>query len=144
MGFCHTPVPIGNVQNRQEATLQPGCKPREAVAVYGGYRPRNRSSPPVGRRLHEEIDRPLDILGGGSENLQRVLLKNIPCTWHPSPFTAIIDLALTNGVHLHCNRLIDFLRCSSDLQSIRLVNITFIGGGPRVLEETVGGVGGPP
>ncbi|KAG9048165.1 hypothetical protein FS837_000583 [Tulasnella sp. UAMH 9824] len=92
---------------------------------------------PLNVALHEEIGRPLDILGGRSDKLQRVLLKNIPCVWDPSPFTAIIDLALMNGVHLHSNRLIDFLRHSSNLQSIRLLNIKFIGGGPQVLDERI-------
>lgn len=90
-----------------------------------------------GAALGREIGRPLDILGRKAGKLQRVFLKNIPCVWDPSPFTAIIDLALMNGVHLHYNRVIDFFRRSSNIQSIRFVDIKFIGRGPQVLEETI-------
>ncbi|KAG8912023.1 hypothetical protein FRC00_005398 [Tulasnella sp. 408] len=92
---------------------------------------------PLNEALHEEIGRPLEILGGRSDKLQRVLLNNIPWAWDPSPFTAIIDLALMNGVHLHPNQLFDFLRYSSRIKSIRFVNVKFIGGTPQVLEDTV-------
>ncbi|KAG8910940.1 hypothetical protein FRC01_006029 [Tulasnella sp. 417] len=91
----------------------------------------------TGDALSGEIDRPLDILGGKAGNLQRVFFNNIPCFWDPSPFTAIIELGLTNAIHLRYTDLIDFLRHSSNFRMLRLVNIKFLGGEPQVVDETV-------
>ncbi|KIO21123.1 hypothetical protein M407DRAFT_10540 [Tulasnella calospora MUT 4182] len=90
---------------------------------------------PLGNGLSEEIGSSLDILGKEAGKLQRVLINNIPCVWDPSPFTAIVDLVLTNGIHLRYTDLVTFLRRSPNLRSLRLVNIKFVGGAPRVVKE---------
>ncbi|KAG8910997.1 hypothetical protein FRC01_005991 [Tulasnella sp. 417] len=92
---------------------------------------------PLGGALGGETGRPLNILGGKAGNLRRVFLNNIPCFWDPSPFTAIIELGLTNAIHLRYTDLIDFLRHSSNFRMLRLVNIKFLGGEPQVVDETV-------
>ncbi|KIO26149.1 hypothetical protein M407DRAFT_8018 [Tulasnella calospora MUT 4182] len=84
--------------------------------------------------LSQEIDRPLDILSRQAGKLRRVFFNNIPCLWDPSPFTFIIELGLTNSVS---RTDILFLRCSSNLETLRLTNAKFVGAVAQVLKDTV-------
>ncbi|KAG8911381.1 hypothetical protein FRC01_005737 [Tulasnella sp. 417] len=92
---------------------------------------------PLGDDLSGETGNPMDILGGEAGNLKRVFFNKIPCFWDPSPFAAIVELGLTKAIHLRYTDFIDFLRHASDLQTLRLVNIKFVGGVPQVVEDTV-------
>ncbi|KAG8912608.1 hypothetical protein FRC01_004998 [Tulasnella sp. 417] len=92
---------------------------------------------PLGDDLSGETGSPTDILGGEAGNLKRVFFNNIGCFWDPSPFTAIVELGLTNAIHLRYTDLIDFLRHASGLQTLRLVNIEFVGAVPQVVDDTV-------
>lgn len=59
---------------------------------------------PVDDTLRREIGTPLDILGGKAGKLQRVTLNNIPCLWDPTPFVNVVDVGLTNAIHLFGSR----------------------------------------
>ncbi|KAG8919878.1 hypothetical protein FRC00_010799, partial [Tulasnella sp. 408] len=53
------------------------------------------------------------------------------------PFTEIRALGLTNGIQLRYMEAITFLRRSSNLDMLRLVNIKFVDGAAQVVEEAV-------
>ncbi|KAG8924414.1 hypothetical protein FRC01_011552 [Tulasnella sp. 417] len=92
---------------------------------------------PLGDALTGEIGRPLDILGGETENLQRVFFKHIPSFWDPRPFTSLLELGLDNGTHIRYADLTSFLRHSPNLQTLHLANIKFVGGVAHIVAETI-------
>ncbi|KAG8959946.1 hypothetical protein FRC00_001056 [Tulasnella sp. 408] len=92
---------------------------------------------PMGDALRREVDSPLEILGREAGKLKRLLLSNIPCVWDPSSFTTLTDLGLVNGVRLRFDNLLAFLRGSSNLQALRLVNIKFVDGTAQLVDETI-------
>ncbi|KAG8913884.1 hypothetical protein FRC00_001352 [Tulasnella sp. 408] len=89
---------------------------------------------PMGDALRREVDSPLEILGREGGKLKRLLLNNIPCVWDPSSFTTLTELGLVNGVHLRFDDLLTFLRGSSNLQALRLVNVKFVDGTAQLVE----------
>ncbi|KAG8941958.1 hypothetical protein FRC04_003917 [Tulasnella sp. 424] len=87
--------------------------------------------------LRGEIGTPLDILGRKAGKLERVTLNNIPCLWDPTPFVNVIDISLSNGIHLRYTDLILFFRHSTLLRSLHLINIKIVGEVPRVVEQVI-------
>ncbi|KAG8899785.1 hypothetical protein FRC00_000914 [Tulasnella sp. 408] len=57
--------------------------------------------------------------------------------WYPSPFTTPVELGLTNGIRLRYDELGTFLRGSSNLQVLRLVNVRLVGGNIQLVEGNV-------
>ncbi|KIO31948.1 hypothetical protein M407DRAFT_4831 [Tulasnella calospora MUT 4182] len=106
----------------------------------------------MGQEWHKEYERRLILqltMLGAKRGLEdeakryaeletKFLEDNIPCLWDLSSFTSVIELGLTNGIHLRYTELILFLRRSSNLQTLHLINVKFVGGAPQVVKETVG------
>lgn len=130
--------PSGVLKTLKKHLADPSPSLKTLSLTMSDPAPETEPALPLEDALNQEIGRPLEILGGEAGNLRRVFFNNIPCLWDPSPFTSILELGLTNRIHLRYTELVIFLRHTPKLLTLRLINIKFVDGAPRVVKETIG------
>ncbi|KAG9046663.1 hypothetical protein FS837_003910 [Tulasnella sp. UAMH 9824] len=86
-------------------------------------------------RLSESPTLPAEgSVGTGGPEPRLLETSPIPCVGTTPQLTTLVELRLTNGIRLQYADSGTFLRWSSNLQVLRLVNVKFVGGNAQLVK----------